>query len=180
MKDIPVISFVAKSGTGKTTLLEKLIKELKKRNLRIAVIKHAHDFEIDKPGKDSWRHAKAGADIVAISSFEKFALIEKHQKEMTLDEIISRISGVDLILTEGYKKENKPKIEVFRAEVSKELLSKPEELIAIASDVRLDVGVPCYDIDDAEGIAAEIQDYIDRIRDESGDESGDGSFYHFK
>lgn len=163
MGDIPVISFVAKSGTGKTTLLEKVIRELKKQNLRVAVIKHAHDFEIDRPGKDSWRHAKAGADIVAISSLGKFAIIEKRPKEVTLDEIISRISGVDVILTEGYKKENKPKIEVFRSKVGSELLSKPEELIAIASDVRLDVGVPCYDINDAEGIAREIQNYISKF-----------------
>ncbi|HHW02083.1 MAG TPA: molybdopterin-guanine dinucleotide biosynthesis protein B [Thermoanaerobacterales bacterium] len=160
MSHIPIISFVAKSGTGKTTLLEKVIKELKNRGLRIAVIKHAHEFEIDHPGKDSWRHAQAGADIVAVSSEDKFALIEKRQKEMTLDEIASRISGVDLILTEGFKKEKTPKIEVFRSEVSSQLLSKPEELIAIASDVRLDLEVPCYDINDASGIAGEIQNYI--------------------
>jgi molybdopterin-guanine dinucleotide biosynthesis protein MobB len=168
MSHIPIISFVAKSGTGKTTLLEKVIKELKNRGLRIAVIKHAHEFEIDHPGKDSWRHAQAGADIVAVSSEDKFALIEKRQKEMTLDEIASRISDVDLILTEGYKKENNPKIKVIRSEVDTEFLSKPEELIAIASDVKFDIGIPCYHIDDAKGIAAEIQDYIDRIRVSQG------------
>lgn len=78
MNKIPVISIVAKSGTGKTTLMEKIIKELKLKNYKLAVIKHdAHSFEIDKPGKDTWRHAQAGADIVAISSPEKVALIEK-------------------------------------------------------------------------------------------------------
>jgi len=161
MENIPVISFVAKSGTGKTTLLEKVTKELKRRGLRIAVIKHAHEFEIDRPGKDSWRYAQAGADIVAVSSSDKFALIEKRQKERPLDEIISMISGVDLILTEGYKKEkNRPKIEVFRSEVSKALLSDLDELIAIVSDVGFDLGVPCYDLDDIASIADEIQKHM--------------------
>ncbi|MCR4431857.1 MAG: molybdopterin-guanine dinucleotide biosynthesis protein B [Tepidanaerobacteraceae bacterium] len=167
MNNIPVISFVAKSGTGKTTLLEKVIKELKGRGLKIAVIKHAQDFEIDQPGKDSWRHAKAGADIVAISSSNKFALIEKRRYELALHEIICRISGVDLILTEGYKKENNPKIEVLRSEVGSKLLSRPEELIAIASDMRLSAEVPCYDIDDAKGIANEIQNYVNTFHKES-------------
>lgn len=165
MENIPVISFVAKSGTGKTTLIEKVTKELKGRGLRIAVIKHAHAFEIDRPGKDSWRYAQAGADIVAVSSSDKFAIIEKRQKEMSLDEIASRISGVDLILVEGYKKEkNRPKIEVFRSEVSKELLSDRKDLIAIVSDVKFDLGVPCYGLNDIASIADEIQKYMQHYK----------------
>ena len=105
-----VISVVAKSGSGKTTLLEKVIRSLKEKGIRLAVVKHdAHSFEMDKPGKDTWRHAQAGADIVSISSPEKFALIEKRDRELTLDEIVERIDGVDLIITEGFKRQNKPR-----------------------------------------------------------------------
>lgn len=161
MSNIPVISIVAKSGSGKTTLLEKLIKELKNRGYRLAILKHdAHRFEMDKEGKDTWRHAQAGADIVAISSPEKVAIIEKREKELTLDEFIARISGVDLILTEGYKTGDKPKIEVFRSEVHKDLMCGTDELIAIASDIDWEVGVPCYHINDAAGIADEIEKYV--------------------
>jgi molybdopterin-guanine dinucleotide biosynthesis protein B len=158
-----VISVVAKSGSGKTTLLEKIIKILKKKNIKIAVIKHdVHNFEMDKPDKDTWRHSQAGADIIAISSPQKFAMIEKRESELTLEEIIERIKGVDLIITEGYKKENKPKIEVFRRAVQTTLLCEPHELIAIASDVTFDIGVPCYCINDAEGIANEIIKFMEK------------------
>jgi len=161
MKKIPVISFVGKSDSGKTTLLEKVIKELKNRGIKLAIIKHdAHQFEIDHQGKDTWRHAQAGADIVAISSPGKVAIIEKRQTELTLDEVISRISGVDIIITEGYKRENKPKIEVFRSAAHREMLCQPEELLAIASDIAWDIGVPCYHIDDVSGVASEIEKYI--------------------
>lgn len=161
MKKIPVISFVGKSDSGKTTLLEKVIKELKKKSIRLAIIKHdAHQFEIDHPGKDTWRHGQAGADIVVISSPNKMALIEKRETELSLDQLIDRISQVDIIITEGYKKENKPKIEVFRSAAHRELISRPEELIAIASDLPWEIGVPCYHIDDAVGVAKEIEKYI--------------------
>ncbi|MFA9422079.1 MAG: molybdopterin-guanine dinucleotide biosynthesis protein B [Sedimentibacter sp.] len=163
-----VISVVAKSGSGKTTLLEKVIKELKERKIKLAVIKHdAHSFEMDKPGKDTWRLAQAGADIVAISSPEKFAMIEKRERELTLDEIINRIDGVDLIITEGFKKGDKPKIEVFRSTVHSTLLCDPKELIAIASDIQWDIGVPCYHIDDAKGIADKIINYMENNTEKS-------------
>ena len=158
----PLISFVAaKSGSGKTTLLEKVIKILKKDGMKIAVIKHdAHQFDIDKPGKDSWRMAQAGADIIAISSSQQVAIIEKVDEEKKLDEIIGMISGVDLILTEGFKGSDKPKIEVCRSGVQRELFFTSKELLAVASDVTWDIGVPCYHIDDAEGIAREVKKYI--------------------
>ena len=158
----PVISFVAKSsGSGKTTLLEKVIKRLKDEGIKIAVIKHdAHQFEIDKPGKDTWKLAQAGADIVAISSTEKVAIIEKVEEEKRLDEVIAMLSGVDLVLTEGFKRSDKPKIEVFRSEVHKELLCSAKELVAIASDVEWNIGVPCYDINDVEGIVKEVLQYM--------------------
>ncbi|HVJ48162.1 molybdopterin-guanine dinucleotide biosynthesis protein B [Desulfitobacterium sp.] len=150
----PIVSIVARhSNSGKTTLLEKLVREAKSRGWRVAVVKHdAHEFEIDKPGKDSWRFTQAGADVVAISSPHKMAILESGELERTLDEVLERLPDVDLIFTEGYKHGNKPKIEVFRSEVHRELFYKPEELIAIVSDVRFEVGVPCFDLEDAVGI----------------------------
>lgn len=161
MTSIPVISFVGKSESGKTTLLEKVIRELKLKGIKLAIIKHdAHRFEIDHPGKDTWRHGQAGADIVAISSPEKMAIIEKRERELTLDEVIERIPPVDIIITEGYSQEKKPKIEVFRSEAHQKLLCPTEELLAIASDIPWKIGVPCYQIDDAVGVASEIEKYI--------------------
>ncbi|HUU49837.1 MAG TPA: molybdopterin-guanine dinucleotide biosynthesis protein B [Nitrospinota bacterium] len=153
---IPIVSIVGKSDSGKTTLMEKLIPELKNRGYRVATIKHhIHGFEIDKEGKDTWRHTKAGADEVVISSPNKLAIIKVVDKEYTLDKIGSSIiKDVDIILTEGYKKGDKPKIEVFRSEVHKELLCTDEDnLIAIVSDRRFDRGVPCFDINDIKGLA---------------------------
>jgi len=168
-KQVPVISVVAKSDTGKTTLLEKVIRELKSRGIKVAAIKHdAHSFEIDKPGKDSWRLAQAGADIVAISSPEKTAIIEKTERELSLDEVIARINGVDLILTEGFKRSGKPKIEVFRSAAHQGLLCEPSELLAIASDVKWDLGVPCFHIDDVQGIAEFIIDYMEKFNKPPG------------
>ncbi|MEL7567870.1 MAG: molybdopterin-guanine dinucleotide biosynthesis protein B [Dehalobacterium sp.] len=165
MNHVPVISIVGKTSAGKTTFMEKLIRELKNRGKKVAVIKHdAHQFEIDHPGKDTWRHAQAGADIVAISSPEKVAIIEKRECELSLDEVIARISPVDIILTEGYKRQNKPKIEVHRSSAHPDILCQPEELLAIASDIIWDIGVPCYHIDDnVNGVVAEIEKYIERF-----------------
>lgn len=150
---IPVVSVVGKSDVGKTTLLEKLLKESKRRGWRIATVKHdVHGFDMDKPGKDTWRHAQAGADMVVISSPNKIAILESVNEDKPLDEVISRIRGIDLIFTEGYRMANKNKIEIHRSEVYKELLCEPEELMAIASDVQFDNGVPCYGLDDAQGL----------------------------
>ncbi|AFV10397.1 molybdopterin-guanine dinucleotide biosynthesis protein B [Thermacetogenium phaeum DSM 12270] len=161
-KDKPVISIVGKSGAGKTTLLEKVIKRLKEDGIRVAAIKHdAHRFDMDKPGKDTWRMAQAGADVVVISSSEKMAMIEKVSKEKSLDEIVAMLPGVDIVLTEGYKSGDKPKIEVYRSEVHKERLCSPDELLAIVSDVVWDdLDVPQYQLDDIDGVVNEIRRYI--------------------
>ncbi|MHB8124727.1 MAG: molybdopterin-guanine dinucleotide biosynthesis protein B [Desulfitobacteriaceae bacterium] len=156
---IPVISVVGKSNVGKTTLLEKLLRELKLRNYKIAIVKHdVHGFNIDIPGKDSWRHTQAGADVVVISSPQKVAMITQVKEELDLNQVCARISGVDLIITEGYKRANKPKIEVFRKGVSDELLCSQEELIAIATDLEFDIGVPCYGLDNAPGLVDRIEE----------------------
>ncbi len=113
---IPVISFVGRSDCGKTTYLEKLIRELKNRNYKVAILKHdVHGFEMDRPGKDTWRHAQAGADVVCISSPQKMAMIKKVDQELTLKEAVQYIDGVDIIFTEGYKREAETRIEVFRS-----------------------------------------------------------------
>ncbi|WP_423055316.1 molybdopterin-guanine dinucleotide biosynthesis protein B [Zhaonella formicivorans] len=151
---IPIVSVVGRSNSGKTTYLEKLLKEIKKRGYRVATIKHhCHDFEIDQPGKDTWRHAEAGADVTVISSPHKMALIEKVEKEKNLDEIAELIQNVDLIITEGYKKGNKPKIEILRKAVSDDLVCPPEELMAVVTDVDLNLDIPCFSLEDAVGLA---------------------------
>lgn len=157
---IPVISIVGgKSNSGKTTLLEKLIREAKRRGWRVATLKHdVHGFEMDQPGKDTWRHAQAGADIVAISSPHRIAILENVAEDQPLEEVLARIQGVDVIFTEGYKHGSKPKIEVFRSSVHEELFSKLEELIAIASDISFDNGIPCFSLDDAKGLCDLIEE----------------------
>ena len=123
---VPVITFVGKSGTGKTTFLEQLIPVLKAQGLRIAVLKHdAHHFEMDRPGKDTYRFTAAGADVVTISNAEKFAMIEQPPEELTLRDIITRLPQVDLVLTEGYKKSRYPKIEIHRAALNRPLIADP-------------------------------------------------------
>ena len=156
MSKVPILSIVSESGIGKTTLLEKVVKEMKRRGFKLAVIKHTQHFEIDQEGKDTSRLAKAGADIVAISSPDKFALIEKPKTELSIDDIASRMPDVDIILTEGYKKGDKPKIEVFRSQVSTKLICRPEELVAIVSDIPWNIGVPWYHLDDVSGLTDEI------------------------
>lgn len=159
MKYTPLFSFIGSSGSGKTTFIEKLIKELKNRGVKLGVIKHdAHKFEIDKPGKDSYRFKHAGADIVAISSSEKVAIVKSFtSKEETLEEIVlNYFKDVDLIITEGYKESSIPKIEIFRECVGKPFLSENKsELIGIISDTenipRKDVKI--FGLDDVYDVA---------------------------
>jgi molybdopterin-guanine dinucleotide biosynthesis protein B len=153
---IPIISIVGKSDSGKTTLIEKLVPELTRHGYRIATVKHdVHGFEVDHEGKDSWRHKKAGAHTVVISSPFKVALIRDVEKDLNLDEIREKlIRDVDLIVSEGYKSDGQPKIEVFRKEKHQELLcAKEDHLIAIVSNRTFDVGVPCFDLEDAKGLS---------------------------
>lgn len=161
----PVVSIVAKSGTGKTTLLEKLISELKRRGYKVGAVKHdAHNFSIDHEGKDSWRLTQAGADTMLLTSPEKVAMVRQNNgPEPDLTETIaSYCSDVDIVLTEGFKRSHMPKIEVNRAERSEELLCRGEEhdpnLIAVASDRSLELDVPVYDINDVAGLCDLIVD----------------------
>ncbi len=156
----PVVSIVAKSGTGKTTLLEKLIAEMKRRGYKVGAVKHdAHRFNIDREGKDSWRLTQAGADIMLITSPDKLAMVKQYQadQEPTLAETVATYcDDVDIVLTEGFKRSTMPKIEVHRQDRSEKLLCRDEEhdpaLIAVASDSSLEVDVPLFDINDAQGL----------------------------
>jgi molybdopterin-guanine dinucleotide biosynthesis protein B len=163
-KDTPIITFVGKSGTGKTTLLEQLIPRLKAQGLRLAVLKHdAHHFEMDKPGKDTYRFTAAGADVVTISNAEKFAMIQQPPQELSLDEIISHLPAVDLVLVEGYKRNPYPKIEVHRACLRQPLLSDPAQLLAVMTDEPLDTPAPQLDLADLDGCVQVILAHM-RVR----------------
>lgn len=168
----PILCIVGKSNSGKTTLIEKLVGELKTRGWKIGTIKHdIHGFDLDIPGKDSYRHRAAGADSVIISSPQKLALIKSVPQELTLDELARQFfPDVDLIITEGYKREAKPKIEIHRQAMSSQLLCGPRDnLLAVASDIRWEVGVPCFDINDHKTIADFIEDNFLKRPESKGD-----------
>ncbi len=160
-----VISVAAKSGTGKTTLVVKLIRELKKRGYRVGAVKHdGHGFSMDKEGKDSWRFTEAGSDITMVTSKDKIAMIRQNpdRQEPPLKETIAQyFDDVDIVITEGFKKNDLPKIEVHRRECRRELLYRGENhdpnLLAVASDEPLDLDVPVLDLNDACGICDLIE-----------------------
>jgi len=160
---LKVVAFVAKSGTGKTTLVEKVIAELKQRGYRVGAVKHdAHRFEIDHPGKDSYKFAAAGADTVLLSSPDKLALIRKHEKAPSIEELIQTYFGdEDIVLTEGFKRSSLPKIEIHRPEHNHELICRGEyhdpALRAVASTAPLDLDVPVFDLNDTASIADFIE-----------------------
>ncbi len=155
----PIISIVGKSGSGKTTFIERLIPELKQRGYKIGTIKHtAHDFEFDKPGKDSWRHKQSGADAVIIAGNTKFAMI-KDINLPCLDDFMLYFREMDLVISEGYKKDNKPKIEIIRSGRSSVPLDlKKEERLAMITDTDVDTGVPRFGLEDI----APVADLIER------------------
>ncbi|HQK99968.1 MAG TPA: molybdopterin-guanine dinucleotide biosynthesis protein B [Smithellaceae bacterium] len=157
---IPIVSIVGKSNSGKTTLIEKLITELTGRGWRVATIKHnRHGFEIDHEGKDSYRHKKAGAKMTIVSSPHSLALVADAERDYSFAEIRDRfIADVDIIITEGFKVNDYPKIEVFRSELKRELISRKDDgLIAVASDVPMDMDVPCLDLNNVGPIADFIE-----------------------
>ena len=165
-RKVPVISFVGRSNTGKTTLLEKVIPLLRSRGLRVGTVKHhAGEFEIDREGKDSYRHKKAGATATMITSPTKVALVEDISRELTLSEVIERyMHEVDLVITEGYKREHMPKVELYvHGRGAPPLATEDPDIIAIATDgpaiaadapvdELIDVHVPVFSRDEPEPI----------------------------
>lgn len=132
----PVVSIVGVSNSGKTTFIVKLIGELKSRGYRVASIKHAsHGFDIDRPGKDSFRHTEAGAEAVIVASKDKVAMVMNIEQEMHFEDIVALFGNeYDIVLSEGYRSYPLPKIEVLREGFSKELISPVDELLAVVTD----------------------------------------------
>ncbi len=166
-----VFGFAGWSGSGKTTLIEQLIPELIAGGLRVSLIKHAHhEFDIDQPGKDSWRHRHAGASEVLVTSGQRWALMHELRgaAEPTLAEHLSRLSPCDLVLVEGFKREAIPKLEIHRPGVGKPLLFPDDpHIVAVASDTALDTTLPRFDLNDVAGIANFIRNFHQKpgIRD---------------
>ncbi|MBQ9733475.1 MAG: molybdopterin-guanine dinucleotide biosynthesis protein B, partial [Clostridia bacterium] len=151
MKDIPIIGFAAWSGTGKTTLIERIVRRLKVRGFRVAVIKHdGHSFEIDREGKDSWRYTQAGADISLISSAAKTALVER--RGLSFDELKGLVRDVDLILVEGWKDGAFPRIGISRAATGKGLAHPADSYMAVVTDEDISCRCPRFGFDDIEEI----------------------------
>lgn len=158
--DVPVICFVGPKNSGKTTLLVQVIRLLSSSGVRVAAFKHdAHDFQIDHPGKDSYRFAEAGAEAVLIASATKVAFVERTAREETLPELVARHArGVDVVLAEGYKSSGYPKVVVHRSATGRPPLEVAgDELLAVASDVPLASSALVLDLDDAEGIAGIVR-----------------------
>jgi molybdopterin-guanine dinucleotide biosynthesis protein B len=151
------VSFVAaSSNSGKTTLIEKVVRILKDRGLRVAVIKHASKgFDIDRPGKDSWRFREAGADTVMLVGPDSVALLKKIERQPSPEELELWAGDVDIVIREGFKQEGSNRIEVFRGGVSGErpLCINDRSIIALVSSVPTAVAVPRFDWNDAVSVA---------------------------
>jgi molybdopterin-guanine dinucleotide biosynthesis protein B len=154
---LKVFGFAAYSGNGKTTLIENLVPLLLARGLKVSVIKHAHhDFDVDRPGKDSHRHRQAGATEVLVSSATRWALMHelRGQAEPELSHLLKRLSPGDLVLVEGFKNEPIPKIEVHRAAAGTALLHPSDRfIVALATDAPVDTDLPVFRLDDHAAIA---------------------------
>ncbi len=153
-----IFGFAGWSGSGKTTLLRQLIPEMVSRGLKVSTLKHAHhNFDVDKPGKDSYEHRQAGANEVMISSGNRWALMHELRgaAEPKVEDLIQKMSPVDLVLIEGFKKSAHPKLEIHRPSVGKPLLHPDDpHIVAVACDQALnDIPLPQLDLNDTPGIA---------------------------
>jgi molybdopterin-guanine dinucleotide biosynthesis protein MobB len=158
---IPVVSVVGRSDSGKTTVVEGLIRELTARGWNVASVKHhVHEVDVDVPGKDSWRHARAGAVTTMISSPTQFVTVRRVDRERTLDELAEAAGDADLLLTEGFKRAGGARIEVARRARSDELISEPGELFAVVTDMPEIVpeGVPVFALDAHSSVAELIEE----------------------
>jgi molybdopterin-guanine dinucleotide biosynthesis protein B len=163
----PILAFVGHSGSGKTTFVEKLIARLTRQGVRVALIKHdVHGFEMDKPGKDTWRHKQAGAVATLISSPNKIGLVMDSEHDHSPEELLPLLHFADLVITEGYKSSPLPKIEVFRPEATGDeapLRSNDPNLLALISDSKalladMAIDLPIFSPRDIDGVATFIRE----------------------
>ena len=165
---VPIVSFVDRSNSGKTTLIERVIPELVRAGYRVATVKHAgHGFDLDTEGKDSWRHKRAGASSVIVMSRGSLAMFADVPEEMKVEEIRDRFldGSYDLIIAEGWKSEGYLKIVVIREQVG-EVPVSPDGLLAVVSDKPVDLPVPVLDLNDVTGVAALIIKHFPRVTHE--------------
>ena len=152
-----IFGFAGYSGSGKTTLIERLLPLFAERGITVSLVKHAHHtFDIDQPGKDSYRHRKAGCTEVLVTSSRRWVLMHELRgaPEPALNEHVKRMSPCDLLLVEGFKREPIPKLEVYRAEVGEPLIHPYDQnIVAIASDTRLNTSLPQFDLNAPASIA---------------------------
>ena len=152
-----IFGFAGWSGSGKTTLIEKLIPLFVQRSLKVSLIKHAHHtFDVDQPGKDSYRHRHAGCAEVLVSSSRRWALVHELRgvPEPSFQELVRSIAPCDLLLVEGFKREKLPKLEVYRAVTGEPLLHPQDpDIVGVAADCRLETALPQFDLNDAPAIA---------------------------
>lgn len=156
----PVISFIGSSGSGKTTMLERLVPILRDRGYRVAVIKHVHHkgFDLDRPGKDSYRLTQAGADIVLLSSPERIALLEETSREWSLGELLALVPGrADLVLTEGYRGHDTPHVAV--GELPAGVDPHAARIVAVVGDTRELGELPCFGFDEAQPLARWLEEF---------------------
>lgn len=155
-----VVHIVGKSGSGKTLLVVRLIRELRRRGYRIATIKHAsHGFQLDKRGKDSWRHFQAGTEATVVVSPRRLAMVKRTPGEPQMEEALRLAGeGCDLVLVEGYKSYPGLKIEVHRRSLGPELMIDPDSLLAVVSDGAPEVSIPLFQPRDVTAVA----DFIER------------------
>ncbi len=156
-----MIGLAGWSGAGKTTLIRRVIPLLTAQGLRVSTIKHAHHgFDVDKPGKDSWEHRQAGATEVLVASSARFALMHelRGEPEPSLADLLARLSPIDLVIVEGFKRDGHPKVEVVRGVIGKPPLHPDDPtIVAVASDMTWpQARIPVLSIDDTAGVAAVI------------------------
>ena len=165
-----IIGIAGYSGSGKTTLIEKVIPLLVAEGLRVSLVKHAHhEFDVDQPGKDSWRHRHAGCTEVLVSSTKRWALMHELRgaEELSLQEALTQLSPCDVVIVEGYKAAGIPKIEVHRRASPTPLLHPDDaHVVAVVTDEPLDTPLPQMDLDDAGAVARFIVKFLhlDRAR----------------
>jgi molybdopterin-guanine dinucleotide biosynthesis protein B len=161
---VPIVSFVGRSNSGKTTLIERVIPELVRAGYKVATVKHAgHGFDLDTEGKDSWRHKRAGASSVMVLSKGSMAMFADVSDQMNVEEVRDRFLDhtYDLIIAEGWKHEGYPKIVIVREQIG-EIPVSTEGLLAVVSDKPVDLHIPLFGLDDVVGVAALIMKQFPR------------------